>query len=1094
MEQKYDAFISYKHGDLDGAIALKLQTLLEHLRIPSSSKQKAKKIERIFLDTGELSSSADFVQQVEGALKNAEWLIVLCSPGSKSSPWCKLEIDTFLKYHDMSHILLLLTEGEPDDVFPDRLLAEEMNSLHILAADARGKTKKEALNNLKKEAVYKLAATMLGLTYDDLKQRRKAYVMQRIAAFSAAACLILACFTGYIIYQSGQITINFNKAQKNQARYMTTVSNAALASGDRDAAILTANAILPKHVEDGPLVPEQFYSLNRALGSYKLYNEYLPSTKIETGHTTSYTVTENEKYSCALQVEKFTVLDNTSEEISWTLTKQEVGALAKPYLENHKDQLFPDNLIGDDNKECHIQIRLDNFTFKGMQTYKENQVFVYSDSLLLLVDVEKKSLIYSHDINSSKLSFSGDRIVIAESTDRQMNVSVYDATSFQQIQTIDFGDLLSSDDETVPSIGALEISQDGKFAAISFYLNAIDAFNNRTTFIGTVLFDLDTGEKTVMSEEYSSSIFFFDQNTISMIQEADSPDQGDFDDFDDRFPKKYLLCLYDIPSRKMTLSKEWKDALDTNQQLIHKMNLRIQGEVKNFILFCLNGDLILIDPDSRLVHLKLYFHNDIVDVEKVDDTAFYVALTTGHVQVISLLDDMYYSENYCLLDTEIKSYTYLEDAYKFLFFTSDHAIFCENEMDPYYKEMDLLDSKKYKTKNVEYITGKDSTWRVLNLESRDEYGSYKAFTVYKTGEVAPLYSWEAGDGYQIQNLQLRELDGRLQAVWIESCKNEDFSYTNIMHKADLSTGEELFAEKLEDYCNRFTCYAFSDDLSSVLLNKNLTSSGTGLVQLDLSGNGVVEEKTDLFTEYRFDALVKAGDGKRCLLIGEGEDDITHAWVYDSETEELKETPFTAEEGLYSYSTVTPGRTGSLMFVKLSENASYILDTKDPEHPISLGADIESSAAFFDQDRYLIYIRNEVLYLYDIEEQKDFTSYQAPDHSNISLERGRIITDSSSEFFALNKPDSISMSYTNDEGMLLSPMYTFYVDKNKNIYLYSSSQSTYISPAGKEITVSAGDTAYYTSLYSYAELCDHAKEILGDKTLSDAELQALLMGE
>lgn len=252
MDQKYDAFISYKHGDLDGAIALKLQTLLEHLRVPSSSKNKVKKIERIFLDTGELSSSADFVQQVESALKGAEWLIVLCSPGSKTSPWCKLEIDTFLKYHDMSHILLLLTEGEPDNVFPDRLLAEEMNSLHILAADARGKTKKEALKNLKKEAVYKLAATMLGLTYDDLKQRRKTYVMQRVAAASAAAFVVLACFTAYIIYQSGQISLNFNKAQKNQARYLTTVSNNLLTAGDRDTAILTANAITPEQIEDGP--------------------------------------------------------------------------------------------------------------------------------------------------------------------------------------------------------------------------------------------------------------------------------------------------------------------------------------------------------------------------------------------------------------------------------------------------------------------------------------------------------------------------------------------------------------------------------------------------------------------------------------------------------------------------------------------------------------------------------------------------------------------------------------------------------------------------------------------------------------------------
>ena len=119
----YDAFICYRHGKTDSQAAKILQQKLEHFHIPWMRKNKIKKIRRVFMDEGELSSCSDFGLQIREALKNSGWLIVICSSETKDSPWVNLEIKTFLEFHDRSRILAVVTEGEPEDVFQKERLA-----------------------------------------------------------------------------------------------------------------------------------------------------------------------------------------------------------------------------------------------------------------------------------------------------------------------------------------------------------------------------------------------------------------------------------------------------------------------------------------------------------------------------------------------------------------------------------------------------------------------------------------------------------------------------------------------------------------------------------------------------------------------------------------------------------------------------------------------------------------------------------------------------------------------------------------------------------------------------------------------------------
>ena len=135
-EIKYDAFISYRHTELDQFAAITLHKELEAFRLPKSIqkqlKQKGiekKKIERVFRDKDELPITNNLADPITNALRNSEFLLVICSPRLRESLWCRKEIETFISMHGREHIFAVLIEGEPAESFPEELLYEEKKVL-----------------------------------------------------------------------------------------------------------------------------------------------------------------------------------------------------------------------------------------------------------------------------------------------------------------------------------------------------------------------------------------------------------------------------------------------------------------------------------------------------------------------------------------------------------------------------------------------------------------------------------------------------------------------------------------------------------------------------------------------------------------------------------------------------------------------------------------------------------------------------------------------------------------------------------------------------------------------------------------------------
>ncbi len=267
---KYDAFISYRHLERDMFVAKGIHKALETTKIPIRIQKEAgkKKIKRVFRDQEELPIGSNLGDNIEAALADSEFLVVICSPQTKESAWVMKEIDTFISLHGRKNLLAVLVDGEPEDSFPPQLLVDdEGNPREPLAADVRGSSKKEVRKKIKSESM-RLAASIIYCDYDDLRRRHRERVMRRYIGIAAGVAVLGVLFGIYNAYNLARINENYQQKLINESKVIAATSADVLATGDRKTAALLALEALPSEENDRPLVANAVYALSEALGSY----------------------------------------------------------------------------------------------------------------------------------------------------------------------------------------------------------------------------------------------------------------------------------------------------------------------------------------------------------------------------------------------------------------------------------------------------------------------------------------------------------------------------------------------------------------------------------------------------------------------------------------------------------------------------------------------------------------------------------------------------------------------------------------------------------------------------------------------------------
>jgi len=116
---KYWAFLSYSHTDKKWGDWLhkSLETYRVPRRLVGRKSREGKVPERvypIFRDREELPVSADLGSNINEALRESRYLIVICSPRSAQSRWVGEEIKTFKKLRRENRIVALIVDGGPN--------------------------------------------------------------------------------------------------------------------------------------------------------------------------------------------------------------------------------------------------------------------------------------------------------------------------------------------------------------------------------------------------------------------------------------------------------------------------------------------------------------------------------------------------------------------------------------------------------------------------------------------------------------------------------------------------------------------------------------------------------------------------------------------------------------------------------------------------------------------------------------------------------------------------------------------------------------------------------------------------------------------
>jgi hypothetical protein len=326
-DRRYHAFISYRHGGLDGLVAEKLHRMLETYRAPGAIAKKTglKKIGLVFRDREELPTSPNLSDAIRIALENSEFLILICSRRLLESQWCIREVELFSELHGKDKIVTLLAEGEPEEAFPQQIRFLETNEgtveIEPLAADVRAETSKESLKLLKTEKL-RILAPLLGCAYDDLRRRhRERRIRAAVAALSGALAFSLS-FGGFVTWQYLRINREMRMKLTNQSLVLAEYAENAFNDGDPELSALLALEALPKDMDrpERPYVAAAEKSLADALSVYDGTEGFRPGRIIPLpAKSLKVALSEDESYGAALTPYEITVFRPETGKIALTL-------------------------------------------------------------------------------------------------------------------------------------------------------------------------------------------------------------------------------------------------------------------------------------------------------------------------------------------------------------------------------------------------------------------------------------------------------------------------------------------------------------------------------------------------------------------------------------------------------------------------------------------------------------------------------------------------------------------------------------------------------------------------------------------------------
>jgi hypothetical protein len=554
-EYKYDAFISYRHCDLDKFVAENLHKTLENYDLPKNVKEKlgitGKTIKRVFRDQDELPLSSNLEDPIIDALNNSKYLIVICSPRLKDSLWCKKEIETFKKLRGRKNIFCVLVEGEPSDSFPEEVLYDEDEKgkrilVEPLAADVRGTTKKEIKKKIEEEKL-RLIASMLNIDYDDLKQRHKQREQRRKMMIVTAIASFLLIFSLYTSIMLIKINSQAKTLKEHQALSLASDSERYLQNDNRYDAIKTSYEALTKFNKvKMPYTPEAEYALEEAIGVYDVGFSYKSIDELKTKGVVDYIKGSNDnKYASTYdESETLTLFDTKTLKI---IKEYNVGNVfyeeSFAFIGNDKLAFINDkgNLVIVNNKDGKVinEIKKEDNRYIAVNSNYEGDKIAFNDgNNITIYDVKNNKEITKFSTDEKfdkKMYFKKDSNYLFAFThptkilsydDENIKAHVYDTNELKEINSISFDvgyiDNISTKDDNAYLLFSSNTSNGVVTLVVSYNYKTGNTNWTRT-------YDGKWGKFITRSfPEGSSSIVVTTRNNIYVLDEATGNTKQEF--------------------------------------------------------------------------------------------------------------------------------------------------------------------------------------------------------------------------------------------------------------------------------------------------------------------------------------------------------------------------------------------------------------------------------------------------------------------------------------------------------------------------------------------------------------------------------------
>ena len=634
-EFKYDAFISYRHSDLDKFVAENLHKLLETYDLPKNVKEKlgitGKTTRRVFRDREELPLSSNLEDPIIEALNESKYLIVICSPRLKESLWCKKEIETFKKIRGRKNIFCVLIEGEPSDSFPEEVLYDEeivkgkktKKLVEPLAADVRGETKKEILKKLKEENL-RLIAPMYNLDYDDLRQRQKLRKQKQMLNIFIAVSIFFILFTLYTSIMLIKISSQRNMLKNNQALTLAREANEYMKIDSRYNAVKSSYEALTNY--NGvkmPYTSEAEYSLSESLGVYNAGLSYKAISEIETKGVSDYVkISENNKY--------FAIYDE-SEEINIINSKTFKKILTFKDVSDLSTNEFSFSFVGNEkftyiNKDGNIvlvnikdgkkidEIKKQEYSYKSVRSDLKGNYISYIDGKKInIYDVKEKKVVKTIEEElefSKELYYSEDgKYLFAFTSDNNFDIDSEDYLNIIVIST-ENKDVINKANINASYVSNIDIKDNNlyllcnrsigtNFNAVLASYNYIDGNINYTKS-----FDNTWGKYITRSyKEGTNELAIANYDTVYVINADDGNTITTFN------LGSEIINIYAFLNNDMFLSFNNNGtvnylSMDSNEsvELIGKYELNLDKYTKVYILN--DGFLLIPFNDNRVIYYE----------------------------------------------------------------------------------------------------------------------------------------------------------------------------------------------------------------------------------------------------------------------------------------------------------------------------------------------------------------------------------------------------------------------------------------------------------------------------------------------------------